>query len=56
MSKILTIVMTEEQYILLMKCVNNAEIQEEDQQTHKTMKQKVSYAWKVAPRTPGSRK
>jgi hypothetical protein len=58
MSKILTIVMTENQYETLMQCVNSMEpslIHDDDLADYKTVKKKVQYAWKVAPRTPGSR-
>ena len=58
MSKILTIVMTENQYETLMHCINSMEpslIHDDDLADYKTVKKKVQYAWKVAPRTPGSR-
>ena len=58
MSKILTIIMTENQYETLMHCINSMEpslIHDDDLADYKTVKKKVQYAWKVAPRTPGSR-
>lgn len=58
MSKILTIVVTENQYETLMHCINSMEpslIHDDDLADYKTVKKKVQYAWKVAPRTPGSR-
>lgn len=55
MSKILTIVITENQYSILMQCMDSAPIQEENILDYKTVKRKVEYAWSVAPRTPGSR-
>jgi hypothetical protein len=58
MSKMMTIVMTENQYEVLMQCINSMEpslIHDDDASDYKTVKKKVSYAWSVAPRTPGSR-
>jgi hypothetical protein len=58
MSKMMTIVMTENQYEVLMQCINSMEpslIHDDDLADYKTIKRKVKYAWDVAPRTPGSR-
>lgn len=54
----MTIVMTENQYEVLMQCINSMEpslIHDDDASDYKTVKKKVSYAWSVAPRAPGSR-
>ena len=58
MSKILTIVVTQMQYETLMHCITSMEpslIHDDDLADYKTVKQKIQYAWSVAPRTPGSR-
>lgn len=58
MSKMMTIVMTQMQYEVLMHCITSMEpslIHDDDLEDYKTVKKKVQYAWSVAPRTPGSR-
>ena len=51
----MSIVMTEDQYSLLLKCITTAQIDNEDEPLRDIVKKKVKYSWEVAVRTPGSR-
>jgi phosphoribosylformylglycinamidine (FGAM) synthase PurS component len=58
MSKMMTIVLTENQYETLMQCINSMErslLHDDDIEDYKTVKKKILFAWEKAPRTPGSR-
>jgi hypothetical protein len=58
MSKTLTVVLTENQYDVLMQCINSIErslIHDDDKNDYTTVKKKIVFAWEKAPRTPGSK-
>lgn len=51
----MSLVMTEDQYSLLLKCITTAHLDSEDEPIREIVKAKVKYSWEVAVRTPGSR-
>lgn len=58
MSRTLTVILTENQYEVLLQCIHSMEpslIHHEDENDYKTVKKKIEFAWEKAPKTPGSR-